>query len=253
MLEKAIVKIASITVVFALAFAGCGGGGDGNEDSGVNDDAGQDAGADEAQDAGADEGQDAGGDEAIDDGADQMADGAADEDQQGDQDIGSSCSCEGDECVQMGVPKPAGGTIIGCDDVPDDWTGAQKACMQTYEGQLATNTYFANGYCSLMATKCEGAELICSSAVFGDYDAMTSCPGGTVMVVASQDVEVFSQQATIDNKNCVVACETNDDCRVGEHDPVVDEVTQYQCIDKDGVKFCYDPRNLPAEYTATAF
>jgi len=39
----------------------------------------------------------------------------------------------------------------------------------------------------------------------------------------------------------------------GEPDPVVDEVTQYACIDKDGVKFCYDPRNLPADYTATAF
>ncbi|HUU03184.1 MAG TPA: hypothetical protein VM425_17255 [Myxococcota bacterium] len=222
-------------LLFALSLSACSGGGDNEEDSGIHEDAdgGIDAGADNGSDPGADETADKGG--------------------PGDQGIGSACSCDGQECEQTGVPKPADGTILGCDDIPIDWTGGARVCMRTYEGALATNTYFANGYCGLMATKCTGADLICNSAVFGDYDNMTACPQGSVMLVASQDVDVFGYQATIDNKTCVAACESNADCRTGEHDPVVDDATQYQCIDKDGVKFCYDPRNLPDTYTATAY
>lgn len=171
-----------------------------------------------------------------------------------DQWIGSSCSCSGEECEQMGVPVPNSGEIHGCDEVPADWTGGDRACLRTYEGAVANNTYFANGYCSLMAVACEGHEFICENAVMGDYDAMTECPPGTVMLMDALLVEVMSQTATINNKNCVAACESNDDCRVGETDPVLDnQPTQYECIDKDGVKFCFDPRNLSEEYSVTAF
>jgi hypothetical protein len=105
-----------------------------------------------------------------------------------------------------------------------------------------------------MATTCTGAALICDSAVFGDYATMTSCPAGSVMISDSQAVDVLGQQATIQNKLCVRACAGNGDCRTSETDPALnDEATQYQCIDKGGVKFCYDPRNLSASYTATAF
>ena len=238
-MRKALVMLAVFSLLWLLP--GCSGGGNDDDDSGVQEDAGQDAGGDQGADQGADQGQDAGGDQGADEGGST------------DQDIGSACSCEGDECQQAGVPKPASGTIVGCDDVPADWTGADRVCLRTYEGPLATNTYFANGYCSLMATRCTGADLICSSAVFGDYDAMTSCPAGTVLLESSQEVDVFGQQATIGSKTCAAGCSGDDDCRGGEPDPVVDEVTQYACIDKDGVKFCYDPRNLPADYTATAF
>jgi hypothetical protein len=213
-------------LMVTLFLAGCSGSED-NQDSGV--DAGQDAGNDAGSDSGGDDGT------------------------QANQTLGSSCRCDGEECEQMTVPKPAGGTIIGCDEVPSNIAGAALVCMRTYEGALATNTYFANGFCSLMATQCTGADLICSSAVFGDYDNMTTCPAGTVMLMASQDVDVMGQTATIDNKNCVPSCSTNADCRADEHDPVVDDATQYQCIDKDGIKFCYDPRNLDPDYTATAF
>ena len=224
-------------MLLALALSACSGGGDNQDDSGINNDAdgGMDAGSDPGADQNGDNGQ------------------TGDYGGPGEQVIGSACTCTGSDCDQMGVPKPASGTIVGCDDVPTDWTGAAQVCLRTYEGTLATNTYFANGYCSLMATQCTGADLICNSAVFGEYDNMTTCPQGTVMVEASQDVDVFGNTATIDNKNCVATCESDADCRTGEHDPVVDEDTQYQCIDKDGVKFCYDPRNLPDVYTATAF
>jgi hypothetical protein len=105
-----------------------------------------------------------------------------------------------------------------------------------------------------MATTCTGAQLICGSAVFGDYAAMTSCPAGSVMISDTQNVDVFGQQATIQNKVCVRTCAGNGDCRTGETDPVLNnEASQYQCVDKGGVKFCYDPRNLSATYTATSF
>jgi hypothetical protein len=83
---------------------------------------------------------------------------------------------------------------------------------------------------------------------------MTSCPAGSVMISDTQNVDVFGQQATIQNKTCVRTCAGNADCRTGETDPVLaNEAAQYQCVDKGGVKFCYDPRNLSSSYTATSF
>ena len=118
--------------------------------------------------------------------------------------LGSACSCEGDGCFDPTtgtIPVPNGGTIIGCDAM-GDLAGAEEVCLRSYEGMLATNTYFANGFCSLMATQCTGAALICDSAVFGVYADMTACPAGKVMISFSQDVSAMGQDATIDNKIC---------------------------------------------------
>lgn len=175
----------------------------------------------------------------------------------GDQGFGSACQCTDTECDQLGVPLPNGGTgtITGCDEVPTDWTGAERVCLRSYGGTLATHTYFANGYCGVMSTACEGADMICNSAVFGDYDAMIACPSGTVMLQDSQEVSYGgTMTATVRNKLCAKPCTATGQCRETETDPVwSDEVTEYQCLDKDGVKFCYDPRNLSTGYTATQF
>ena len=137
---------------------------------------------------------------------------------------------------------------------PTDWTGADLVCLRSYEGTFATNTYFANGYCGLMATSCTGSSFICGSAVFGDYDNLTACPAGTVMLQDSQDVTIGTATATIQNKVCVRACTGTGQCRESETDPALGgQPTQYQCINKSGVQFCYDPRNLSANYTATAY
>lgn len=167
--------------------------------------------------------------------------------------LGAPCTCEGTECEQMGVPKPANGKIIGCEEVPPGVAGTVLACLRSYNFALAPKTYFANGYCSLMATKCTGTAFVCGSAVFGDYEALTACPAGSVMLVDSVDVTVMGQKATVSSKGCVKACSSEADCRTDEIDPVFEDKTQYQCIDKAGVKFCYDPRNLTANCTATAF
>ncbi len=168
--------------------------------------------------------------------------------------IGSSCSCQGDECDVFGAPSPTGGTINGCDDVPTDWPGGLRACLRSYEGTAGNDSYFANGYCSLMAANCEGNAMICGLATIGDYDAMSACPDQTVLVITTTKIDYSGMQATVDSKRCAKLCAGNEECRTDEVDPLLgDSPTQYQCIDRDGVKFCFDPRSLPEEYTATEF
>ncbi len=213
-------------------------------DNGTDDDTKVDAGSDVDAGTETDAGPDAG--------PETDEDISQDQDQPVEQSIGAPCHCEGDDCEQMGVPLPTADTIVGCDNVPSVASTA-LVCLRSYNGSLATHTFFANGFCALMSTRCEGANLICGSAVFGDYDAHVVCPAGTVMISLSEEIEVFGQKATIDNKSCHPGCADDNDCRTGETDPVFSAPAQYQCVDKNGVKFCHDPQNLTVEYTAVAF
>lgn len=175
----------------------------------------------------------------------------------GDGNIGASCSCSDAACEMAGVPIPNGGdAIVGCDGVPTDHAGA-RVCLRSYAGETVTKTYFANGYCALQSIgNCVGADLVCGSASFGDYATMTSCPAGTVMIEMNVETSMAGGllSATMDSRACVKSCTTDAECRVGETDAAFGgEVSQYGCIDKDGVKFCYDPRNLSDTYSATLF
>jgi hypothetical protein len=222
-----------------LVLWGCGGGGSSGQDSGGQQDAATDGSAQTDVGPQADGQKDSA----------PLPDGQA-----AAPGLGAACTCTGTDCAQMGVPKPASGTITGCEQVPTGVAGTALVCLRSYQGSLATHTYFANGYCALMSTTCTGASLICGSAVFGDYATMTSCPAGSVMISDTQNVDVFGQQATVNQKGCVRLCAGNADCRTGETDSVFGgEASQYQCIDQGGVKFCYDPRNLSSSYTATAY
>jgi hypothetical protein len=126
--------------------------------------------------------------------------------------------------------------------------------MRSYNGGLGPNTYFANGYCSLFGTKCTGEAFLCDSATFGDYAAFTACPAGSVMVKDTQQLDIMGYQATLDNKNCAKGCTADADCRTGETDSVYNgAASQYACLDKGGVKFCFDPRDLTNAYTAEQF
>ncbi|MCP4676268.1 MAG: hypothetical protein GY854_12310 [Deltaproteobacteria bacterium] len=170
--------------------------------------------------------------------------------------IGSSCSCEGAGCNKAGfdIPIPSGGNIIDCDDVPAQWQGAMKACMRSYRGIIPPKTYFANGYCVMLATTCEGHPTICGDAEFGNYEDMTVCPSGTVMINTIQDVDLGGLQATINTKTCILGCEDDGDCRLDENDPVWNnQKTEYECVDKNDASFCFDPRNLEGEYSAESF
>ncbi len=170
--------------------------------------------------------------------------------------IGTACSCSADGdsvCDLMGVPLVNGGIISGCDSVPAVWTGAERACQRSYPGELSGATYYANGFCTLMAVDCTGNSLVCNPAMFGDYANMQSCPKNTVLLDYSIDVDVMGVQGTLYTKSCAPGCETDEDCRNTEDDPVLGDKTQYQCLDRDGVRFCQDPRNLGGDYTAEAF
>jgi hypothetical protein len=175
----------------------------------------------------------------------------------GDGNIGAPCSCSGTACEMAGVPIPnAGDAIVGCEGVPADHVGA-RVCLRSYSGQTVTQTYFANGYCELQSIgNCVGADIVCGSATFGDYANMTSCPAGTVMLEMSVETSMAGglMSATMDSRACVKSCTTDAECRVGETDAAFGgEASQYGCIDKDGVKFCYDPRNLSETYSATLY
>ena len=243
---------ALLILVAGLAVGATACGDDDGSDAGTDGDTDTDTDGDTDTDTDGDTDTD------TDSDTDTDTDTDTDSDTDADDGIGSACECVGDGCNSSGVPIPTGGTgtLVGCEGMPAQ-AGAADVCLRSYSGMVADDTYFANGYCALMSTDCTGASLICGSAVFGDYSTMSGCPTGYVGIEFSTDVSIFGQDATIDSRICVLFCGGDSDCRVGENDPVLSETTQYKCIlDKDPIKFCYDPRNLPADpadYTATAY
>jgi hypothetical protein len=168
--------------------------------------------------------------------------------------VGGACYCEGKGCLfnQLGTKAeiPFKGTIVGCGDMPE-WPGAVKACLRSDAYVPEDLSYYANGYCALMAVKCDGAPIICNAATSPamDYDSFTTCPAGMVMLtdtsvkVAS---EILDIRAKLYHRSCFQACDCDKDCRGPEIDSVFkDTESEYKCMKQDGVGYCADPRNLP--------
>lgn len=161
--------------------------------------------------------------------------------------IGAPCHCEGDGCSAVGVPLPAPvidkngnltGTIVGCDNVSvDGIEGARVVCLQNlseYEN-LAPPTYFPSGYCAISAVSCKN-NIFCSSAEYGDPTKMNTCPEGTVLIESTFEYNIADMDAaTILNKTCAKACESDADCNVDG---------EMSCLNKDGHKFCYHEKNI---------
>lgn len=176
------------------------------------------------------------------------------EDPNGDGWLGAPCTCTGEDCETMGMPVPTGGTIAGCENVPVPWTGAELGCMRTNASGIGPESWFANGFCALMAVACDGDDTLCADGNVGDIAAMTGCPTGSAMISGTGELSVMGMSATLTTELCAPLCETNDDCRVGETDPALDgDPSQYECHELDGVSFCYDPRNLADDASAEAF
>ncbi|MDJ0766899.1 MAG: hypothetical protein QNJ97_28250 [Myxococcota bacterium] len=217
-------------------------------------------GDDDDSDPGGDADTDSDSDSDTDSDSDADTDSDSDSDADPGKNIGDPCTCEGTGCEQDGfdVPIPNGGTIIGCENVPSGLAGSELVCLRSYVGNAANDTFFANGFCSLMATDCDGNQLICDNAAFGAYADMAACPAGNVLLTYDIDVQVElvpgqALEATVSNKTCTPSCQVEGDCRESETDPVLNQDTQYACLDKDGIKFCFDPRGLPTDYTAEQF
>ncbi len=170
--------------------------------------------------------------------------------------IGTACSCsptDNSPCDLAGVPLTNGGEIAGCDSVPATWTGTEVACQRSYTGELNSPTYYANGFCTLMAVDCTGNSIVCNPALVGDHATMDSCPENTVLLEYSLEVNTAGLRATLFMKNCAPTCESDEECRNTEDDPVFGDKTGYRCLDSDGIRFCQDPRNLVGDYTVEAF
>ena len=175
---------------------------------------------------------------------------ACEDDDEYDVTIGSACSCVGEACLKtlpgneddqrpMPSPDPAEVTFVDCE--PEQVAGAQTSCFLSYEGNLGPTTYYEGGLCAISSASCEGSALLCAQgADYGDYDTHEICPAGRVMLRTT--TEMANLGMTVHSKICVPACEASSDCRTG-----------YDCIDKDGVKFCYDERNISGEYEAELF
>ncbi|MBQ9394647.1 MAG: hypothetical protein IJU23_03890 [Proteobacteria bacterium] len=172
---------------------------------------------------------------------------ACDSDDEKTQWIGAPCHCEGAGCEAVGVPLPAPvidkdgnmtGTIVGCDDVSlDGIEGARIVCLQnlTAHENLAPPTYFPQGYCAISAVSCEN-NFFCSSAEYGDPTKMTTCPKGTVLIESTFEYDIAGMgDATIFNKTCAKACNSNDDCNTAG---------DMSCLNKNGHKFCYHEDNI---------
>lgn len=218
------------------------------EDDETSDDTGGDADGDSDSDADADADTD----------ADADSDSDSDTDSDGDAglDIGSACTCEGTGCFSEydeDIPIATGGTIIGCDEVATDFVAAELACMRSYKGDVAAHTYYANGYCSLMATDCEGNDLLCDLSIVGSYVDMVACPTGHVLLRYTKSFSTPLGDATLHTKLCANSCDQADNCRIDEFDPIHNADANYDCLDKNGVKFCSDARNLPEGYEAEQF
>lgn len=179
------------------------------------------------------------------------------------QNVGGPCTCEGEACRfnQFGVKLelPYRGNIVGCGDLPDDWPGAAKACIRSDNNQPDYPLYFAGGYCSLMAIKCQGNALACGLVPKAgmNYAAFTSCPAGMVMLQGRLviDIQAINAEIQLSLKACMKSCECDADCRGPEIDPVHGNTpAQYQCFHKDGIGYCGDLRNdFGVDYTVEQF
>ena len=167
--------------------------------------------------------------------------------------FGSPCTCEGDLCTIAGVPTFFLGTVVGCDNIPKEWPGAVLGCMETYTGEIGNHSYYAQGFCTLIASACEGDEIICNVGIVGDFQKMTTCPENTVMVTTDYSLSVSGLNAILYQKLCAPVCERDQDCRVDDFDETTDSPGQYECIHQGAFSFCYDARNLADGYTAEVF
>lgn len=154
--------------------------------------------------------------------------------------IGAACTCVGTQetpCEVMKVPMPSGSPISGCDNMPEV-AGGQRVCLRTIPENykaFAPPTYFPKGYCTISALGCTNSNL-CEMAAYGDADNFTSCPPGSALLTSEFDYTLAaSDEAHIVSKTCAKLCETDADCNTDG---------EMSCIEREGVKFCYNEQNF---------
>jgi hypothetical protein len=157
-----------------------------------------------------------------------------------DHNIGAPCTCTGTGCSNTNFTA---GTISGCESVSvPSGSGGVLGCFRSiHEGTSDYDTYYAEGYCTIMAVDCEGA--LCSMVPQpGDLDTF-ACPAG---YYENEDVRTVYGM-TITSKSCLQICTSDADCRWNAWDEFRDACGQYLCLPAPGdpsVSVCTDARML---------
>jgi cysteine-rich repeat protein len=133
------------------------------------------------------------------------------------------------------------GEIQNCDNV-ELVTGAAVGCNRSWE-YIGNNQVFApGGDCQLISLMCDGD--LCPPGPIGDYAAHTSCPAGHVLI--DKVIEGGGGIPTINSKVCLLACETDRECRWNEADTYWMGPGEFRCKTtplSGGERVCNDPRN----------
>jgi hypothetical protein len=133
------------------------------------------------------------------------------------------------------------GDIQNCDNV-EVVPNAAVACNRSWE-YIGNNQVFApGGDCQLMSLMCDGD--LCPPGPIGDYAAHDSCPAGHVLI--NKVIEGGGGIPTIMSKVCLLACETDRDCRWNEADTYWMGPGEFRCQTtplSGGERVCNDARN----------
>ncbi len=136
----------------------------------------------------------------------------------------------------------AEGDIQNCDAVTPV-AGAELGCNRSWEYIGNNKVYAPGGDCQIISLECEGGA-ICPAGPIGDYDNMAACPEGHVLV--DKTIEGDAVIPTIKSKVCLLACESDRDCRWNEADSFWMGPGEYRCQTtplSGGVEVCNDARN----------
>jgi cysteine-rich repeat protein len=153
--------------------------------------------------------------------------------------IGAPCTCTSG-CSDTNFTA---GTIVGCENVVvPTGSGGVRACMRSIrEATSGTETYYAEGYCTIMAVTCSG--LLCGMVPQpGNYGTMT-CPAGTYRFEDSRSV----MGMTIRSRSCLLQCASDLQCRWRAYDAFRSACGRYECSNPPGttaVEVCFDRRQF---------
>jgi cysteine-rich repeat protein len=133
------------------------------------------------------------------------------------------------EIQNCGSMQPIAGTEIGCN--------------RSWEYIGGNLVYAPGGDCQMISLKCEGGA-VCPAGPIGDYDAVTECPDGHVLI--DKTIDGAGAIPTIKSRVCLLACESDRDCRWNEADSFWAGPGEYRCSTtplSGGATVCNDSRN----------
>ncbi|PRP95455.1 hypothetical protein ENSA5_39200 [Enhygromyxa salina] len=133
------------------------------------------------------------------------------------------------------------GDIQNCTNM-EPIAGTEVGCNRSWEYIGNNLVYAAGGDCQMIALECDGD--LCPAGPIGDYGSVNSCPAGHVLV--DKVIEGNGGVPTIRSKVCLLACESDRDCRWNEEDTFWAGPGEYRCATtplSGGEKVCNDGRN----------